>query len=165
MITSELVETPEPWIHVAAIVGGGLVGALLFLVVYLAGVAVLGAGLGALAVSLFWTPENANPEAWVVIVACLVGAIAAVSLQRYVIIVSTSFGGAWTALVGGLALGGHAAALAAANGDLSQLYPMAPARGQVEFAISWLGLGLVAALVQLRGTSLARRRRRKDDDG
>lgn len=164
-LTSLFVETPEPWMTAAAIVGGGLVGALLLLVAYLAGVAILGAGLGALAVSLFWTPENGNPEAWVVIVACLVGAITAVSLQRYVIIVSTSFGGAWTALVGGLALGGHAEAMAAASGDLSQVYPMAPANGQVGFAIGWFGLGLLAALVQLRGTSLARRKRRKDDDG
>jgi hypothetical protein len=99
----------------------------------------------------------------VVVVACLVGAIAAVTLQRYVIIVSTSFGGAWTALVGALALGGHADALAAASGDPWLLYPMAPANGQVPFALGWFGLGLLAALVQLRGSSAARRRADDDD--
>ena len=36
----------------------------------------------------------------------LPGALGALALQRYVIIVSTAFGGAWTAIVGGLALAG-----------------------------------------------------------
>ena len=146
-----------PWASTGMIAVGGLVGALLFLFVYLAGVAVLGAGLGALAVSLFGSPQTGDAEVWMVVVACLVGAVAAVMLQRYVIIVGTSFGGAWTALVGALALGGHAEALAAASGDLWQLYPMAPADGQLPFAMGWLGLGLAAALVQLRGSSPARR--------
>jgi hypothetical protein len=161
-LTSLFVVTLDPWLAAAAIVGGGLAGAVALLVAYLAGVAILGAGLGALAVSLFWTQPNGDTEAWVVVVACLVGAIAAVSLQRYVIIIGTSFGGAWTALVGALALGGHAEASAAAGGDLSQLYPMASANGQVPFAIGWFGLGLLAALVQLRATSLARKRRKTD---
>ncbi len=163
-LASLFVNTPEPWMTAAAVVAGGLVGALFLLVVYLAGVAILGAGLGALAVSLFWTPDGGSAETWVVITACLVGAIAAVSLQRYVIIVGTSFGGAWTALVGALALGGHTESVAAAGGDPWQLYPMAPANGQVGFAIGWFGLGLLAALVQLRGSSPLRRRKRRPPD-
>ena len=159
-LTSLFVDALGPWASAATIVAGGLAGAVVLLVVYLAGVAILGAGLGVLAVSLFWTPQNDEPEVWAVVVACLIGAIAAVSLRRYVIIVATSFGGAWTALVGALALGGDAEALAAAGGDLSQLYPMAPANGQVGFAIGWFGLGLLAALVQLHATGSARRRQR-----
>ena len=166
-VTSLFVELGEPWMNAVAAVSGGLVGALLLLVVYLAGVAILGAGLGALAVNLFWTPAGDTAESWVIIVACLVGAIAAVSLQRYVIIVGTSFGGAWSALVGALALGGHTAAMAAAGGDPWQVYPMAPAAGQVGFAVGWFGLGLLAVLVQLRAASLARvggPRRKAGDD-
>jgi hypothetical protein len=162
-IAGQVVGDLGPLASAGVVVGGGVVGALLFLLVYLAGVAMLGAGLGALAVSLFWTPQNGDAEVWVVVVACLIGAIAAVTLQRYVIIVSTSFGGAWTALVGALALGGHAEALAAASGDPWLLYPMAPANGQVPFALGWFGLGLLAALVQLRGSSAARRRADDDD--
>ncbi len=152
-IALQFVGDQGPWVATGVIGAGGLAGALLFLFVYLAGVAVLGAGLGALAVSLFWSPQTGDPAVWMVVVACLVGAVAAVSLQRYVIIVGTSFGGAWTALVGALALGGHTEALAAASGDLWHLYPMAPADGQVPFAVGWIGLGLAAALVQLRGSS------------
>ena len=163
-LTSLFIDALHPWVAAASVVGGGLAGAALLLLVYLAGVAILGAGLGVLAVSLYWTPTTGDAEPWVVVVACLVGAIAAVTLQRYVIIVSTSFGGAWTALVGALAVGGNAEALAAAGGDLWQVYPMAPADGQLPFAIGWFGLGLLAALVQLRATSSARKRRKSDDD-
>jgi hypothetical protein len=163
-LTSLFVSMPEPWMTAAAVVTGGLIGALFLLVAYLAGVAILGAGLGALAVSLFWTPDGGSAETWVVIAACLVGAIAAVSLQRYVIIVGTSFGGAWTALVGALALGGHTESVAAAAGDFWQLYPMVPANGQVGFAIGWFGLGLLAALVQLRWSSPMRSRKRRSSE-
>ena len=162
-LTSLLVDALDPWAAAATIIGGGLAGAAVLLLIYLAGVAILGAGLGVLAISLFWTPPTGDLKWWVVVGACLVGAIAAVSLQRYVIIVSTSFGGAWTALVGALALGGDAEALAAAGGDLSQVYPMAPANGQVPFAIGWFGLGLLATLVQLRATSSTRTHRKTDD--
>ena len=45
-------------------------------------------------------------------------------LQRYVIIVATAFGGAWTMIVGGLAVAGdRGAARAAAAGDVWILYP------------------------------------------
>ena len=162
-VTSLFVDALDAWVAAVSVVGGGLAGAALLLLVYLAGVAILGAGLGVLAVSLFWTPPTGDADTWVVVVACLVGAIAAVSLRRYVIIVSTSFGGAWTALVGALALAGDAEASAAAGGDLWQVYPMAPANGQVPFAIGWFGLGLLAALVQLRATSSGRKRRKTDD--
>jgi hypothetical protein len=40
---------------------------------------------------------------------------------------------------------------------------MAPADGQVPFALGWFGLGLAAALVQLRGSSAARREEDDDD--
>ena len=158
-LTSLFVGTLSPWAAAGVVVVGGLVGAAVLLVIYLAGVAILGAGLGALALSLFWTPTYGEPDPWMVILACLVGASLSVALQRYVIIVSTSFGGAWTALVGALALGGHSRALAVANGDPWQVYPMAPANGQVPFAIGWFGLGILATLMQLRDSSPKRSKR------
>ena len=54
--------------------------------------------------------------------------------------------------------------MAGVGGDLWQVYPMAPANGQVPFAIGWFGLGLLAALVQLRATSSARKRRKPDGE-
>ncbi len=155
-VTSLFVGTLSPWAAAGVVIVGGLAGAAVLLVVYLAAVAVAGAAIAVLVLNLSWTPVRGEPEAWMVILACLVGAIVAVSLHRYVIIVGTAFGGAWTALVGALALVGHPGALAVTGGDLWEMYPLAPARGQVSFAVGWLSLGLLAALWQLLGARAAK---------
>ena len=154
-VTSLFVGTLPAWTAAAVVIAGGLAGAAVLLVLYLAAVAAAGAGVGVLVLNLSWPPAG-EPEAWMVILACLVGASVAVVLQRYVIIAGTAFGGAWTALVGALALVGHPGARAVAGGDVWQMYPLAPARGQVQFAVGWLSLGLLAALWQLLGARSAK---------
>ena len=155
-VTSLFVGTLPPWTAAAVVVVGGLAGAAVLLVLYLAAVAVAGAGVGVLVLNLSWTPAGGEAETSMVILASLVGASLAVLLQRYVIIAGTAFAGAWTALVGVLALVGHPGAQAAAGGDLWQMYPLAPARGQVSFAVGWLSLGLLAALWQMLGARPAK---------
>ena len=150
IIVTAFADRLEPWVMVAVMAGGGLLGALLAKAAYLAVVAVLGAGLGALVVQTGWLWEATEPDLWVVLSVCLACALVALALRKYVVIVSTSFGGAWTALVGGLALAGDNAAVAAASGDVQQVYPLAPASTQMEFAVAWFVLGGVALLVQLR---------------
>lgn len=156
LVTTLLLDSWQGWQGIAAAFAGGLIGAALLLAAYLAGVALLGAAIGAVLVHLFWPSLSADPRPWAIFAACLAGAVAAVLLRRYVIIVGTSFGGAWTAMVGGLALTGHRAAAAAAAGDVWQVYPMAPARGQLGFAIGWIGLGFASAIVQLASTARTR---------
>ncbi len=155
-VTSLFVGTLPSWPAAAVVIVGGLAGAAVLLVVYLAAVAVAGAGVGVLVLNLSWPPAGGEPEAWMVILACLIGASIAVVLQRHVIIVGTAFGGAWTALVGVLALVGHPGAQAVVGGDLWRMYPLAPALGQVPFAVGWLSLGLLAALWQLLGARSAK---------
>ena len=151
----------ETWMAVLVTVGGGLAGAVLATVAYLAGVALLGAALGAVALNVAWSSRGGEPEVWLVLAVCLVGSLVALAMRRYVIIVGTSFGGAWTALVGGLALAGNSAAVAAASGDVQQLYPMVPASTQKWFVAGWFGLGALAVLVQLRGMAKRRVRAKK----
>ena len=80
----------------------------------------------------------------------IAGAIGAMLLQRYVIIVATSFGGAWTMIVGGLAAAGdRGAARAAAAGDVWILYPLTPAPGRGWVPVAWIVLGLIGTGVQL----------------
>jgi hypothetical protein len=70
---------------------------------------------------------------------------------------ATSFGGAWTTIVGGLALGGSRLAVdAAAHNNVWLAYPMNPAPGQHWVLIVWLALGLVGAVVQLGVTAKGR---------
>src|SRR6185369_16283780 len=78
------------WMVLAALVGG-IVGALILIAAYFVGVALLGAGVGALAASLIWAALGREPHALVVILFAIVGALAALALQRYVIIGATAF--------------------------------------------------------------------------
>jgi len=92
---------------VAALVGG-ICGALLLMFAYFIGIALVGAGLGALVAHVGWGYVGAgDPPALVVILLSVLGSIGAMLLQRYVIIVATAFGGAWTVIVGTLAISGE----------------------------------------------------------
>ena len=134
---------------IAAIVGG-VAGAALLLAAYFVGVALVGAGIGALLVNLIWTQIEGDPHPFVVVLFSVAGALVATWLQRYVIILGTAFAGAWTMLVGGLALAGDRTAInAAAAGDIWVAYPMNPAPGQRWVPYAWVALGLLGTLVQM----------------
>jgi len=156
MLASSLVApSMTVWMVVAAIVGG-LVGAMVLMLAYLVGIALVGAGLGALVAHLaaqYFGPGG-DPPPIVLIVLAVMGAIAAMVLQRYVIIVATAFGGAWTLIVGLFAATGDRRALrAAAGGDVWIFYPMNPAPGQRWVPIVWILLGLIGTGVQLGMTA------------
>jgi hypothetical protein len=135
---------------VAALVGG-IAGALLLMFAYFIGIALVGAGLGALVAHVGWGyVGSGDPPAVVVILLAVLGSIGAMLLQRYVIIVATAFGGAWTVIVGALAIGGdRGAARAASASDVWILYPITPAPGQGWVPIAWVVLGLIGTGVQL----------------
>jgi hypothetical protein len=134
---------------VLAAIVGGFAGALLLLAAYFVGVALVGAGLGALVANLIWTQVEGDPHPFVVVLFSVMGALLATWLQRYVIILGTAFGGAWTIVVGALAMmGDNTAMAAAAAGDIWVAYPMNPAPGQPWVPYVWVGLGLLGALVQ-----------------
>ena len=140
----------EPWSSVALTIGAGAAGAVLAIVAYLAGVALLGAASGALALNAFRTAEAGEPGLWLLLGVSLAGALAALVVRRYVIVVGTSFIGSWAALVGGMALAGNSAAAAATRGDVRQMYPLAPVDMQLEFAVAWFVLAAAALVVQFR---------------
>jgi hypothetical protein len=121
------------------------------------GVALLGAGIGALAASLIWASLGREPHALVVIVFAIAGALAALALQRFVIVGATAFGGAWTIIVGALALAGNRLAIdAAARNNVWLAYPMNPAPGQHWVVVVWIALGIVGSIVQLGITAKGR---------
>ena len=134
---------------IAALVGG-VIGALLFTFAYYVCIGLIGSGMGAFLVHVVWDYwKHAEPSTMVVIIASVVGAVVAMALQRYVIIVSTSFSGAWTMIVGGLAIAGNRAAeRAAAAGNVWILYPFTPAPGQRWIVVVWFVLGLIGLTVQ-----------------
>jgi uncharacterized protein DUF4203 len=139
---------------IAAALAGGIIGALILIAAYFVGVALLGAGVGALAASLIWASLGREPGALVVILFAIAGALGALALQRYVIVGATAFGGAWTIIVGALALSGNRVAIdTAARSNVWLAYPMNPAPGQYWILLVWLALGIAGTLVQLTITA------------
>jgi hypothetical protein len=135
---------------VVAAIAGGLVGALILITAYFVGVALVGAGLGAVIANLLFSGGGREPSVIVVVLFSVAGAVGATYLQRYFIIVGTSFGGAWTMIVGAMALVGNRTALrAAASGDVWVAYPLNPAPGERWVLYIWILLSLVGAGVQL----------------
>jgi uncharacterized protein DUF4203 len=136
---------------VLAALGGGAVGALIMFFAYFVGVALLGAGIGALAVHMLWSRTGSDPRPVVVILAAVAGAASAMMLQRYVIIVGTAFGGAWMLLLSGLALIDRGQKIAGTP-EVWVLYPLDPSPGRQGVLVALVVLGLAGVLIQLRFT-------------
>lgn len=154
LLASSAVAADETAWMILAAIAGGLVGAMVLIFAYFLGVALLGAGIGAFVAHLIWAGLGRDPHLFMVIVFAVAGALAALALQRYVIIGATGFAGAWTALVGALALaGGATAAEAAARPDVWIPYVLDPAPGQRWVIAAWLALGVVGVVVQLSITA------------
>ena len=137
------------WTMLAVALVGGLLGAGVLIAAYFVGVALVGAGLGAVAANLMFSATGQDPHYLVLVLMTLLGAAAAMYLQRYFIIVGTAFGGAWTLIVGAAALFGDRTALAAAAAnDVWVAYPLNPAPGRGWVKLAWIVLGLIGATVQ-----------------
>jgi hypothetical protein len=165
LFASSLFGVSDTWPMIAAALAGGLAGAVILFFAYFVGVALVGAGLGAAVANMAFSSGDADPRVWIVIGLSVFGAALAMYLQRYCLIVGTAFGGAWTTIVGAMALWGDRSALAEAlTRDVWVAYPLDPAPGQGWIPIVWILLGLIGAGVQLGWTGGERgrvHRRRK----
>jgi hypothetical protein len=157
LLATSIVGTEHTMWTIIASIGGGVAGALLLIAAYFVGVALIGAGLGAMVANLIWAAIGGEPHVLVVVVLAIAGALAALALQRYVIIVATSFGGAQTVVVGAAALMGSAAAAAAATRTVYSVYPLNPMPGTAMDSVAALVLGIAGVLVQLFITAKGRK--------
>ena len=132
---------------------GGILGAVALTLGYFLGVALVGGGLGALVAHTVWAQQGwGNPHALPLLAFGIGGAVLALVFQRYVIILGTAVGGAWTALVGGLAMLGDPAAADVANTPhIWTLYPLNPSLARPWFTAAWLALAVIGVVAQLRG--------------
>jgi hypothetical protein len=160
LIGTSIVGTGDAWLTILVGALGGLLGALILILAYFIGVALIGAGLGALGANLLWAQLGGEPHPLLVVLFAVVGALVALALQRYVIIVSTSFGGAWTAILGGLGVLGQRGAWSSAP-TLSGVwlaFPSNPFPGQERIVtIGWIALSLVGLIVQVTVTAKGRK--------
>jgi hypothetical protein len=151
-VASSMFGASDRMLLIFAALGGGAVGALIMFFGYFVGVALVGAGIGALGVHMLWTRLGSDPRPVVVILAAVAGAATAMALQRYVIIIATAFAGAWMMLLSGLPLIDRGQKLAGTP-EVWVLYPLDPSPGRRWVLLAWAILGLVGALVQLRFTA------------
>ena len=158
MIASSIVGTGSTAAMVGAALAGGLAGAVILVLAWFVGVALVGAGLGALLAHLVWSQlYTSDPPAAAVITVSVVGALTSMVLQRYVIIVGTAFGGAWTVIVGAVALMDSQAVESAAVANAAWvLYPLSPAPGQRWVPVAWVVIGILGTAVQVRVTGKKR---------
>jgi hypothetical protein len=153
LLASSFMGTEQTLTMILIWIGAGLAGALILMLAYFAGVALLGALIGALAADAIWASFTSEPGILIVILFSVGGALAALALQRYVVIVSTSFGGAQTALLGGAALMGDPGAARAATRAVFSVYPLDPLPNTYWDAGIALALGLAGLIVQLAVTA------------
>ena len=141
---------------VFAALGGGAVGALIMFFGYFVGVALVGAGIGALTVHVIWSRLGSDPHAFAVILAAVAGAASAMALQRYVIIIATAFAGGWTMLWAAMNVADSAGAVAQ-RPPVWMVYPLDLSPGRRWIVAAWAAIGLLGVFTQLRFTARHRR--------
>jgi hypothetical protein len=161
MITSTLVGASSTWTLVLAAAVGGILGALLMIAAYFVGVGLIGAGLAALVINLGWRFIGGEPPTLVLVIGCVLGALGALSVVRYVVVTGTAIVGAWTLIVGVVALMGDPDALRAASaGDVWVFYPLDPIPDRWWYTVLWVALSVIGIVVQLATTGKGAGRKR-----
>jgi hypothetical protein len=152
-ITTSMMGAASTWALGVAAVVAGLVGAVLMVAAYFLGVGLIGAGLAALALNLGWRVVGGEPPTVLLVIVCVVGALLALSVVRYVAIAGTAIAGAWTTIVGVMSFTGDADAIRAASAsDVWVFYPLAPLPDQWWLPVIWVGLAGAGVVVQLLTT-------------
>ena len=157
LLASSAMGADQTWYMVAAALVGGAIGALVLILAYFVGVALIGGALGALVANLAWAAFGREPGLIAVIVLAVVGALGALALQRYVIIVATAYGGAQMAIVGGAALMSRTAADVAAR-SIYRVYPLDPLPETKWDLIAFALLGTIGLVIQLRTKSKGKKK-------
>jgi hypothetical protein len=149
-IASQMSGPSDTSLAIFLALGGGAVGALIMFLGYFVGVALVGAGIGALIAHVIWSRIGTDPHPFVVVLASVAGAASAMTLQRYVIIVATAFAGAWSSLIGAFLLVNRNTP--AAERATYVLYPFDLLQRPQWVQLLWVGLGFLGVFVQMRFT-------------
>lgn len=152
MLASSVVGVTNTTGMILSAIIGGLVGSVVLVFAWFVGVSLVGAGLGVLAAHVLWMEVGrGDPPATAIIAVAIAGAIGAMFVQKYVIVMGTAFGGAWTivlALVNGFPVAKEALARGSSGTDVWIFYPTS-SPGWRWAPIIWLGLGVLGTAIQL----------------
>ena len=150
------------FIHLMAGLGGGVAGALVMVFAYFVGVGLIGAGLAAMGLNFLWRAFGGEPPTLILVVVCVIGAVLALNVQRWIVIFGTALAGAWTALVGLTALTGDGAALKAASApNVWVVYPTNLMPGGWKITTAWFVLSIVGVVVQMQTSTKTGKKKKK----
>jgi hypothetical protein len=150
------------WMHLMSGLAGALIGSVVMVFAYFVGVGLLGAGLAALALNFGWRLVGGEPPTLILVIVCVIGAILALNIQRWVVIFGSAIAGAWTALVGGTALIGDGATLKAASApNVWVVYPTNLMPGGKWVTLAWFVLALAGVVIQMTTTSKSGKPKKK----
>ena len=161
MAASSIVGVGNTTGMIAAALIGGFLGSVVLVFAWFVGVALVGAGIGVLVAHVVWSQiGTGDPPAVAVIATAVAGAIGAMFVQKYVIVVGTAFMGAWTIVLSWANAFPAAKALTrgASDTEVWIFYPTS-APGMRWAPIAWIGLGLLGTAVQLSTTAAGKKRR------
>jgi hypothetical protein len=161
-VASSMFDPGNTFVLALACVVGGLLGAVVMIFAYFVGVGLVGAGLAALALNFAWRLIGGSPPTIVLVIVCVVGAVLALNAVRYVVVIGTAIAGAWTVVIGGLALTGDPSALKAASAPgVWVVYPtnLLPPAWWVTGL--WFLLAIAGVVVSCRRHRRRKRKRRR----
>lgn len=156
LVASSVTGTADAGATLLSMLVGGVIGAVILILAYFVGVALVGAGLGALVVHMISAQLGREPNAIVLIVVAVLGAFGAMVLQRYVIIAGTALGGAWTAIIAGSRFMTGRAVGTEPGAWL--IYPTNPAPGQSWVVLAWIVIAIAGTAVQFGVTAGKKKR-------
>lgn len=161
LVTSSVMGTSNVWALVLAAAVGGLLGAGLMIAAYFIGVGLIGAGLATLGLHMAWRVFGGDPPTAVIVIAAVLGALGALSVSRYVVIIGTALAGSWTLIVGALALGGSRFGMLTVTSDnIWVVYASGPWPGSWGVTGTWVGLAICGAVVQTMTTGKTGKKKR-----
>jgi hypothetical protein len=153
-ITSSVMGTANTGALVLAAAVGGMLGAGLMIAAYFVGVGLVGAGLASLVVHMVWRVVGGDPPTALLVIMAVLGALGALSVARYVVVIGTALAGSWTMIVGGLALAGDRVGVMPVTPDnIWVVYGAGPLPGNWWVTGGWIALAMVGALIQTATTS------------
>lgn len=135
----------EPFVAVLAGLVGGLLGAALLVGLYFVGIFLFGAFLGVVVGASFFAAAGGQPEPAVLLILAAIGGVLALIFQKFMIILSTAFNGAWNVVAG-------IACLATGTTDPANLEKFFRPDGSQRFVaiLCWIVLGAAGAIYQSR---------------
>ncbi|MGM0745148.1 DUF4203 domain-containing protein [Rhodohalobacter sp.] len=126
---------------------GGFIGAALMTALYFVGVFVIGSFLGGILGVVLYAVAESNPDPVALLILAVIAGVIALVFQKFMIIVSTGFGGSWMVVIG-------VAFFATQAINFSNLNQIFRPDGSHLYAIilCWLALGIVGVMVQYRSS-------------